>query len=99
MIDLSLNQVFSIKSLIIYILAINVITFLAMGLDKWKAKRGAWRISEGALLGLVLLGGGVGGIVGMFVFHHKTKKAKFNIGFPAILIVETIVLVYFLVTR
>lgn len=84
---------------IIYLLVINVITFLCMGIDKWKAKRGAWRISEGALMTMVLFGGGIGGILGMIVFHHKTKKPKFYIGFPAILITEIIILVYFFVTR
>lgn len=92
MIDLSVFS--SLKTFIIYILVINVITFLAMGLDKWKAKRGDWRISEGALFGLVLLGGGIGGILGMYVFHHKTKKPKFQIGFPAILITEIVILIY-----
>ena len=97
MIDIDTNVLFSAKSFIIYLIAINIITFFAMGIDKWKAKRGAWRISEGALFTMVLFGGGIGGILGMIVFHHKTKKPKFQIGFPAILIVEVIALVYLLV--
>ena len=94
MVNIDTNNFFSIKTAIIYIIAINLIAFLTMGIDKWKAKRGAWRISEGFLLGLVLLGGGVGGIAGMYVFHHKTKKPKFQIGFPAILISEIAIIVY-----
>ena len=94
MINIDTNSFFSVKTAIIYIIAINIITFLAMGIDKWKAKRGAWRISEGFLLGLVLLGGGIGGIFGMYVFHHKTKKPKFQIGFPAILISQIAILTY-----
>lgn len=69
-----------------------------MGIDKWKAKRGAWRIPEATLLSLVLLGGGIGGIAGMYIFKHKTKKAKFFLGFPIILIAEIVAIVYIMVT-
>ena len=99
MIDIDTNVLFSLKSFVIYILSINIITFLIMGLDKWKAKRGAWRIKEGTLFTLVLLGGGIGGILGMIVFHHKTKKLKFKIGFPLILIIEIAAIIYFFVTK
>ena len=68
-----------------------------MGLDKWKAKRNAWRIPEQTLMSLVLLGGGIGGIAGMYTFRHKTKKARFFVGFPAILVTEIAVCVYILV--
>ena len=80
---------------IIYLIVINIVTFLVMGLDKWKAKRGSWRVQESALFTLVLFGGGVGGILGMIYFHHKTKKLKFQIGFPLILILEVAFLIYF----
>lgn len=80
---------------IIYLVVINIITFLVMGLDKWKAKRGSWRIQESALFTFVLFGGGIGGILGMIHFHHKTKKRKFQIGFPLITILEIAFLVYF----
>ncbi len=82
---------------IIYLVVINVVTFLVMGLDKWKAKRGSWRVQESALFTLVLFGGGVGGILGMMYFHHKTKKLKFQIGFPLILILEIAFMIYFFV--
>ena len=97
MINIDTNVLFSLKSFIIYLIVINIITFLAMGLDKWKAKRGAWRIKEATLFTLVLLGGGVGGILGMLVFHHKTKKAKFQIVFPTILLAEAAIIIYILV--
>jgi len=84
-----------LRNFIIYLIAINIITFLAMGLDKWKAKRGSWRIQESALFTLVLFGGGIGGILGMMVFRHKTKKPKFQIGFPLITIAEIAGLIYF----
>ena len=82
--------------IIIYLIAINVIAFFAMGIDKWKAKRDAWRIPEQTLLSLVVLGGGIGGIAGMYTFRHKTKKPRFYIGFPLILITEIAVVIYFL---
>ena len=66
-----------------------------MKIDKKKAKFGKWRISESALFKLVLLGGGIGGIAGMYVFRHKTKKMRFVIGFPAILIFEIFVIIYY----
>ena len=86
-----------IKYFVIYLLVINIVTFLVMGIDKWKAKRGSWRIQESALFTFVIFGGGIGGILGMIVFHHKTKKLKFQIGFPLILILEIIGIVYFLI--
>ena len=86
-----------VKYFLIYLAVINVVTFLVMGIDKWKAKRGSWRIQESALFTFVLFGGGVGGILGMMYFHHKTKKLKFQIGFPLILILEIIGIAYFLI--
>jgi len=73
---------------IIYLVGINIIAFLAMYIDKRKAKRGARRIKEMTLFTFVILGGGIGGIAGMYTFRHKTKKPAFVIGFPAILILE-----------
>ena len=61
-----------------------------MLIDKRKAKKGAWRISEHALFCITLLGGGVGTILGMYMFRHKTKKLRFTIGFPVILISEIV---------
>ena len=85
-----------IKYVLIYLLAINLITFLAMYIDKKRAKWGKWRTKESTLFTLVLLGGGIGGIAGMKVFKHKTKKTRFVIGFPAILITEIICTIIFL---
>lgn len=85
-----------ITKVIVYLVVINVIAFLAMGIDKWKAKRNAWRIPEQTLIALVMLGGGIGGIAGMYTFRHKTKKPRFYIGFPFILIAEISVIIYFI---
>ena len=58
---------------IVYILiCINVLTFLVYGIDKWKAKQGSWRISETILLMLAVIGGSIGALLGMQVWHHKT---------------------------
>ncbi len=85
-----MNDIFTVKNILIYLLAINLIAFLAMYIDKKRAKWGKWRIKESTLFILVLLGGGIGGILGMYTFRHKTKKPRFVIGFPVILIIEII---------
>ena len=82
-----------IYKILIYILVINIIAFLLMGYDKHEAKKGNWRISEKTLFMLVLFGGSIGGIIGMFVFHHKTKKWYFRFGFPIILIMQILVII------
>jgi len=89
------SKIFNVQNAIIYLIIINLITFLAMYIDKKKAKYGKFRISESALFILVLLGGGIGGIAGMYTFRHKTKKMRFVIGFPAILIFEIFVVIYY----
>lgn len=82
------------KYVLIYFLGINIIGFLAMGIDKLKAKKDWWRIPEGTLMMLCLLGGGIGTIAGMYTFRHKTKKLKFTVGMPTILISEIALLIY-----
>ena len=72
----------------IYLLFVNLWAFALMGIDKRRAKKDLWRIKERTLFLPVLLGGGVGGILGMKMFHHKTKHWYFRFGFPAILILE-----------
>lgn len=69
------------KYIITYVIVINLIAFLAMYIDKKKAQKGKWRIKESTLFMLVLLGGGIGGIAGMYTFRHKTQKMQFVIGF------------------
>ena len=81
--------------LALYLAAVNIAAFLTYGADKRRAKRGQWRIQEKTLFLLPLLGGSVGGILGMRVFHHKTKHWYFRVGLPAILLAQ-LVLAYFL---
>lgn len=87
------------KYIIIYVIAINLIAFLAMYIDKRRARNASWRIKESTLFTLVLLGGGIGGIAGMYTFRHKTQKMQFVIGFPAILIIEIVCIIIFLVIK
>ena len=73
-----------------YLAAVNLAAFALMGLDKRRARRGAWRISEKTLFLPAVLGGALGGLLGMRVFHHKTKHWYFRFGMPALLIVQVI---------
>lgn len=76
------------RTVILYLVVINIVTFFVYGLDKWKARRAKWRIREAALLTLAVLGGSVGAWLGMNVWRHKTKHAKFKYGIPIILILQ-----------
>ena len=87
-----------IQKIVIYLLVVNVLGFFMMGIDKWKAKNNGWRIPEKSLFTITALGGGIGTIVGMYIFRHKTQKPYFVIGLPAILILEIILLIYLNIT-
>ncbi len=93
--NLLFQAIFTPRNIIIYLIVINILTFLMMWWDKHEAKLGDWRVSEKFLFLLVLLGGGIGGIAGMYAFRHKTKKWYFKFGFPIILIIEIIICLYF----
>lgn len=88
-----LDKIITTQNIIIYLIIINIIGLLAMYIDKKKAQRGAWRIPEQTLFIITALGGGIGTIAGMYLFRHKTKKLKFTIGLPAIVILEAILLI------
>ena len=90
-------QVIGVKNILIYFIVINLLGFLMMYLDKKKAIKGKWRISEKSLFVVTLLGGGIGTNIGMNLFRHKTKKMKFSIGFPTILIVEIALIIYLII--
>ena len=74
--------------LLLWVLGINAAGFLLMGLDKWKAKRGAWRIPEKTLFTAAVLGGTVGVMAGMKTFRHKTRHGQFKYGLPALLAIQ-----------
>ena len=77
-----------------YLLAINAVAFIVYGIDKYKAKKAKWRISEATLLLLVVVGGGIGAWMGMKVWHHKTMHEKFKYGIPAILLIQIALMAY-----
>lgn len=83
------------ENIIVYLIAINLISFIAMWLDKYKAKKGKWRIPEKTLIFLSLMGGSIGELCGMYTFRHKTKKARFSIGIPAILIFQVLIIIVY----
>ena len=80
--------------ILIYLVAINVVTFFMYGIDKWKAKRSKWRISEATLLGMAVIGGSIGAWLGMRVWHHKTMHKKFQLGIPLILIIQLAIVLW-----
>ena len=81
--------------LLYYILAVNVLTFIVYGVDKWKARRGRWRVSEAMLLGLAALGGSVGAWLAMQLFRHKTQHKKFRYGVPILFVLQLAAVVFF----
>ena len=93
---ITIQEIFSTRNMITYFVAINIIGFLIMFIDKQKAKRGAWRIPEKTLFIITALGGGIGTTVGMYAFRHKTQKLQFVIGLPFITILEIILAVYWI---
>ena len=81
---------------ICYLLAINIATFLLYGIDKYKAKKGKWRIPEATLLTIAAIGGSIGAWAGMRLWHHKTMHKKFKYGIPLIIIMQVALAVYLL---
>lgn len=81
-----------------YVIIINLVTLIVFGIDKYKAKKGAWRIPEATLFILSIAGGSLGALCAMFLFRHKTQHWTFLIGIPLILVVQ-IVLTVMLVMR
>ena len=83
------------NTLICYIVVINLVSFMMFGIDKYKARRGQWRISEATLLAVAAIGGSIGAWMGMKVWHHKTLHSKFRYGVPIILLVHIALMAYF----
>jgi uncharacterized membrane protein YsdA (DUF1294 family) len=83
-----------IKIILILFLVLNLITFFVYGIDKWKAKKGKWRISEATLLILATVGGSIGAWCAMKVWHHKTLHKKFRYGIPAIIILQIAAIIF-----
>ena len=77
-----------------YLFAINIVSFFLYGIDKYKAKKGQWRIPEATLLMIAVIGGSIGAWVGMRLWHHKTMHKKFKYGIPIIIILQISLVVY-----
>ena len=77
-----------------YLFAINIVSFFLYGIDKYKAKKNKWRISEATLLMMAVIGGSIGAWVGMRLWHHKTMHKKFKYGIPIIIILQISLVVY-----
>ena len=84
----------SYNKIIVYIIILNILGYLIMYIDKRRAKKQQWRISEQTIFLITFLGGGIGTTLGMYTFRHKTKKIKFIIGLPLITIIELVVIIY-----
>ena len=78
-----------------YLLAINLVTFFIYAIDKYKAKKSKWRIPEKTLLLLAAVGGSIGALAGIRLFHHKTLHKKFRYGVPTILIIQIALAIYY----
>ncbi|MDO4971279.1 MAG: DUF1294 domain-containing protein [Bacteroidales bacterium] len=83
-----------LKVVVIYLVVLNVVAFVSYGIDKFKAKHNRWRISEATLLLLAIVGGGLGALLGMKAFRHKTQKPKFTITIPLVLALQLAALLY-----
>lgn len=82
------------KVLNTYLIIINILGFFLILIDKVKACKNKWRIKENTLLFISIIGGSIGELLSMLIFHHKTKKNKFIIFIPFLIIVQTIIYFY-----
>jgi uncharacterized membrane protein YsdA (DUF1294 family) len=79
---------------VLYLIVLNLVGFFIMSVDKKRAIKNQWRISEKALIGISIIGGSIGMLAGMNTFRHKTKHKKFTIGIPIILVIQVAILAY-----
>lgn len=84
----------SYKLLIVYLLVINIVTLILFAVDKIAAIEHRSRIRIVTLLGLAFIGGSIGALVAMYVFHHKTKQDYFSVGVPLIILMQVVVLFF-----
>lgn len=85
-----------ITLLLEYLIVVNLIGFALMGIDKYKAKKRAFRIPEATLFIVAVIGGSIGSIIGMYAFRHKTRHWYFVYGMPAILIIQILLIAFLL---
>lgn len=85
----------TIEILLAYALLINVISLVYMYIDKQKAIKGQWRISEKTLFFIAIIGGTIGIMLGMKLFRHKTRYFSFKVGIPSILFLQIVLISYY----
>ena len=88
-------EAFLHNPLLFYLVIVNLYLFCLMGYDKYQAKKGGWRVPENNLIFVSLLGGGIGGLISRKVFHHKTRKKKFTVGFVLGVLVDLLLIYFF----
>lgn len=86
----------TMKYLLIYVILINLITFVVYADDKRRAKKHLWRTNEGTLVMLAVIGGSFGALLAMLLFRHKTRHTRFTIGIPTILIAQILLVIFLL---
>ena len=86
------------NAILIYVIIMSIISFCQIGIDKGRAEKLAWRISERALFLTALIGGSFGCLIGMYFFHHKTRHLRFTLGIPLIMLLHifALYLVFFI---
>lgn len=82
------------STIVVYLLIVNIIAIVVYGIDKLKAKKNKWRISENTLLSIALVGGSIGAYAGMKLWHHKTKHKKFKYSLPVIMVAQIVLLIW-----
>ena len=83
--------------ILLYLLVINIVAYQFMRIDKERARKKVYRISEKTLFLLSFFGGSAGSLVGMYRFRHKTKHKKFIFGIPLLLIINIVVILKILI--
>lgn len=81
----------------IYLIAVNIIAFAVYGIDKYKAVHKKWRIPESTLILLAAMGGSLGALLSMILFHHKTKHPKFYICVPMFIAIHAAIIIYLII--
>ena len=81
------------QAVLAYVIVLSLILLIFMYTDKQKAVKQQWRISEKTLFSLAIFGGAIGGVLGMYLFRHKTKHNSFAFGFPLLAAVHVFILV------
>lgn len=84
------------KWLWVWLAAMNLLNFFLMGFDKRRAQNGGWRVRESSFFVVALIGGAVGGWLGMYTFHHKTKHWYFKYGMPFLILLYILAVAYFI---